>query len=110
MRSTIMKTSFSTRWMLAGALVLAGSSTIAAPASAAQCAPREQISDKLAHEFNETPIGMGLSAAGSVLVFYASPKGSWTAAIVSPDGVECVVDIGEGWTGMSAPGEIAQAN
>lgn len=105
-----MKTSFSIKWMLAGTLVLAASSAMVAPASAAQCAPREQITDKLAHDFNEKPIGMGLSAAGTVLVFYASPKGSWTAAIVSTDGMECVVDIGEGWTGMSAPGEVAQAN
>ena len=104
-----MKTSFSARLWVAGALVLAGSTTLAAPASAAQCAQRQQITDKLSHDFDEKPIGMGLSAAGSVLVFYASAKGSWTVALVSPDGVECVVDVGNGWSGISA-GEVASLN
>ena len=105
-----MKPSFSPRAALAAALIFAGSSTLAAPANAAQCGPRAEVADKLSHEFNEKPIGMGLSAAGSVLVFYVSPKGTWTAAIVSAKGVECVVDVGDGWTGLSAPGEVAQSD
>lgn len=104
-----MKASFAPRLWVAGALALAGSAAIAAPASAAQCAQRQQITDKLAHDFDEKPIGMGVSAAGSMLVFYVSPKGTWTVALVSPDGVECVVDVGNGWTGL-VPGQVASLN
>ncbi len=104
-----MKTPFSARILEAGVLILLGSVTLAAPASAAQCAQRQEITDKLAHDFDEKPIGMGVSAAGSMLVFYASPKGTWTVALVSPDGVECVVDVGNGWTGM-ALGQVAALN
>jgi hypothetical protein len=83
---------------------------LTAPALAAQCAPREQVVQHLASDYNEKPVGMGLSASGALVVMFASPAGTWTAVMVSPAGAACVVDVGDGWTDMSStPGVTAQA-
>ena len=80
------------------------------PASAVECAPRDQIRDKLAHDFNEKPVAMGLSAAGAALVIFASPKGTWTTALITAKGAACVVDVGEGWIDMMPPGAKSDAS
>jgi hypothetical protein len=90
---------------MAGAALCA----FAAPALAAQCAPRDQITQSLASHYNEKPVGMGLSASGGLVVMYASPAGTYTAVVVSAQGAACVVDVGEGWTDTSSPGVTAQA-
>ena len=83
---------------------------LTAPALAAQCAPREQVVQHLASDYNEKPVGMGLSASGALVVMFASPAGTWTAVMVSPTGAACVADVGDGWTDMSsAPGVTAQS-
>ena len=83
---------------------------LTAPALAAQCAPREQVVQHLASDYNEKPVGMGLSASGALVMMFASPAGTWTAVMVSPTGAACVADVGDGWTDMSsAPGVTAQS-
>jgi hypothetical protein len=83
---------------------------LTAPALAAQCAPREQVVQHLASDYNEKPVGMGVSASGGLVVMFASPAGTWTAVMVSPAGAACVVDVGDGWTDMSStPGVTAQS-
>ena len=92
------------------AVGLVALSALTAPALAAQCAPREQVVQHLASDYNEKPVGMGLSASGALVVMFASPAGTWTAVMVSPAGAACVVDVGDGWTDMSsAPGVTAQS-
>jgi hypothetical protein len=84
---------------------------LSAPALAAEpCAPREEIVQHLASDFNEKPVGMGLSASGGLVVMFASPAGTWSAVTVSAQGAACVIDVGNAWTDMSeAPGVTAQS-
>ena len=95
---------------LAGALPLVASLAFVSPASAVECAPRDQIKEQLAHDFDERPVAMGLSTAGAALVIFASPNGTWTTAIVTPQGAACVVDVGEGWSEMPALSEKSNTN
>jgi hypothetical protein len=96
-----------TRVVVTGVVALAA---LSAPALAAQCAPREQVVQHLAENYNEKPVGMGLSASGAMIVVFASPAGTWSAVTVTPQGAACVLDVGDGWTDLSqAPGVTAQA-
>ena len=95
------------RALILGAVALCA---LTAPALAAQCAPREEITRHLASDYNEKPAAMGLSASGALVVMFASPAGTWTAVAVSAAGAACAIDAGDGWTDMSAaPGAIAQS-
>jgi hypothetical protein len=107
MRDSIMR---SWKSVLVGALPLVASLAFVSPASAVECASRDQIKEKLAHDFDEKPVAMGLSAAGAALVIFASPKGTWTTTVITPQGAACVVDVGEGWTDMSTPSEKSNTN
>lgn len=106
-------TSFLARGLKRSGALLVGAaalSALAAPSFAAQCGPREKVAQVLASNFNEKPVSMGLSASGAMVVMFASPAGTWTAATVSAAGVACVVDTGRGWTDMTPPvGTVAQA-
>ena len=82
---------------------------VTAPAFAAQCAPREQITKTLASDYHEKPVGMGVGNSGSLVVIFASPAGTWTAVAVTGAGSACVLDVGDGWTSVSEPGVAAQA-
>ena len=107
MRDSIMRS-----WIpgLGGALPLVASLAFVSPASVVECASRDQIKEKLAHDFDEKPVAMGLSAAGAALVIFASPKGTWTTTVVTPQGAACVVDVGEGWTDISTSREKSETN
>ena len=94
------------RWAIASALAFG---LLATPALAAQCAPKEQIVQALASNFHEKPVGMGATAAGALVIMFASPAGTWTAVSVQPSGSACVLDVGDGWTDLSQPGVTAQA-
>jgi hypothetical protein len=94
------------RLLIAGAVALGA---FAAPALAAECAPREQIAQLLASNYHEKPVGMGVTNSGALTVIYASPAGTWTAVAVRPSGAACVLDVGDGWTDVSSPGVSAQA-
>ena len=84
---------------------------LAAPAMAAQCAPRDEVAKTLASNFNEKPIGMGLAESGALVVIFVSPAGTWTAASVSAEGTACVLGVGNGWTDMTPPvGAVAQSD
>lgn len=75
----------------------------AAPAMAAQCAPRDEVAKTLETNFNEKPAGMGLADSGSLVVVFVSPTGTWTAATVTAEGIACVLGVGNAWTDVSTP-------
>ena len=82
----------------------------AGSAIAAQCAPRADVVKTLASNFNEKPLGMGLSDSGALVVIFASPAGTWTAASVSAEGSACILGAGDGWTDLTPPvGAMAQS-
>src|SRR3546814_2478092 len=49
-----------------------------AAAQAPQCAPREAVLERLSSDYREEPVGIGVTATGSLLEVLASPEGSWT--------------------------------
>ena len=94
---------------VAAALSAVALLALATSANAA-CAPREDVVKTLASNFNEKPVGMGLSSGGSLVVIFVSPAGTWTATTVSAAGDACVVSAGDGWTDLTAPvGAVARA-
>jgi hypothetical protein len=71
---------------------------IAAPALAAQCAPRDQVVRLLADEYGETRQGMGAAANNTVMEVYASAEtGTWTITVSDTRGMTCLVASGEGY-------------
>jgi hypothetical protein len=70
----------------------------ASPASAqSACGPREQLVNLLADQYNEDPVGIGLSQPGQVLEVFASSNGSWTMVMTMPDGKACMIAAGDNW-------------
>ena len=108
MTNLLVYTLRKSRILVAGAVAL---SALAAPALAAQCAPKEEIAKSLASNYHEKPVGMGVSSSsGALTVIYASPAGTWTAIAITPNGSACVLDVGDGWTDTLSPGVTAQAD
>ena len=82
------------RIFLAAALAL-----VALPASGQQapvCAPLDRVAEILARDHGEKPVALGDAAGGQVILF-ASPSGSWTIVVASPDGRACLVSDGVRW-------------
>lgn len=63
-----------------------------------KCGPLGKLEDILMRKYGESRGNAGLSNDGAVLGIYSSPAGSWTAVIISPNGVGCVVASGEHWS------------
>lgn len=71
----------------------------AGPALAQQspkCAPRQVVVEALA-KHHETTVAGGISAQGALIEIFASPKGGWSLVLTRPDGVSCMIDVGENW-------------
>jgi len=85
------------------ALVFGGLAMLAAafatPAVGQQvfCLDHAKLDEKLAADHRETPRGIGLTADGRLLELYASPAGTWTLLLTTPNGVSCVVTFGDAW-------------
>jgi hypothetical protein len=75
---------------------------LAAPAMAAQCAPRDQVVRLLADRYGETRQGMGATAGNAVMEVYASAAtGTWTITVSDTRGITCLVASGEGYRALS---------
>ncbi len=67
-----------------------------------QCGKRTAILETLSTKYGEVPIGVGLTANGSVLELVASGAGSWSIIVTDTTGTTCPVAVGEAWSvGMS---------
>ncbi len=88
--------------MFRAALAFALLISLPAFAQPPQCAKRTDILKKLSTEYDEVPIGVGLTANGSVLELLASGAGSWSIIVTDTTGTTCPVAVGEAWSaGMS---------
>ncbi len=88
MRKTLFKMT-----MGLGIMVLA-----AQQVQAQNCAPREDIIQRLAETYGETRRGIGIARQGSVMEVYASESsGSWTITVTLPDGVTCLIASGQAY-------------
>jgi hypothetical protein len=72
-----------------------------APAQAESlvCGKREQLADFLSTHFQETRESMGLSKSGTLVEIYRSEAGTWTIVRSAPNGIGCIIDAGDAWTG-----------
>ena len=66
-----------------------------ASANVSQCGLKQTVTDELAGRFGEVPIVSGISMNNS-MKFFGNPRtGSWSMVVVRPDGLACVLAIGE---------------
>ncbi len=66
-----------------------------AAAESPQCGPKMAVAKQLAQQFGEVPIVSGISLNNS-MKFFGNPRtGSWSMIFVRPDGIACVLAVGE---------------
>lgn len=76
--------------------------TLAGPALAANCAPRDMIVDRLAEKYGESRQSMGLGANNAVVEVFASEEtGTWTITVTSVHGVTCLVASGQAFESIA---------
>ena len=61
------------------------------------CVPRKQLIKNLAENHQETPTALGLTTRGLVVEVLTSPSGTWTIIMTHPNGVACMMAVGQGW-------------
>lgn len=68
------------------------------------CAPRDDLAQTLADKWGETSLFEGLvSSKKAELQIFARRDGTWTAVVIRPDGIACVVGSGDLWQGFMIP-------
>jgi hypothetical protein len=60
------------------------------------CGPKQAVSDALATQFGEFAFASGVSVSNSVKFFGNPQTGTWTLVVVQPDGMACIVALGDG--------------
>ena len=71
---------------------------VAETPGAMTCNTRDVLTAELKAEFAETPMGLGMTAAGTVLELWKSRGGdTWTLLLTMPDGKSCIVGSGKHW-------------
>ncbi|QYK42849.1 MAG: hypothetical protein KF887_07035 [Paracoccaceae bacterium] len=95
-------------WMLGvGAIVTLGLwlLTILWPSHAeaqAQCAPLDAVEAQLRDRYGEQLLFDGRAANGHAMAVLVNPDGTtWTALVVRPDGIACMMASGTGWAAAS---------
>lgn len=69
---------------------------------ARNCAPRHEVVKRLTETYGETRQGMGIARQGAVMEVYASKQsGSWTITVTLPDGMTCLVALGQTYQAMA---------
>ena len=86
---------------VSAALVAAFLMPVAAQAEPQQkaCMPFEEARKALGDSYGEVMTGVGIAGNGkSMLTIMSNPEtGTWTALVVSPEGVACGIGGGEDW-------------
>lgn len=62
------------------------------------CGERHDVLAKLAEQYKESPVGVGLASNGGVIELLTSESGTtWTLIITVPNGQSCILAAGENW-------------
>jgi hypothetical protein len=90
----------------AGILAAAAHVLFAAPASAQEdqnCAPRDQVVERLATKYGESRETIGLAGGGTSIVeqFANRETGSWTITITTAEMITCLVASGQSFEGLA---------
>jgi len=73
--------------------------------TAAACADRETVIERLARNYGETRRGIGLGANNALMELFASTDtGSWTITMTMPDGRTCLIASGEAFETLQPAG------
>lgn len=67
------------------------------------CAPRDQMLARLQQGMGAELAGQGLRTEEAVIEVWADARGDWTLVQTWTDGKSCILAMGEGWEGFSAP-------
>lgn len=81
-------------------LAMVGAAVVLLVAGAAMaehmiCEDRRSVVEQLETTYGEQTVSVGLMNSGYVIETLASPSGSFTVLMVSPDGLACVMAAGE---------------
>ena len=82
----------------------------APPVAQAQmaCGARESVVENLGQKYGEVRRGGGLTGSTAIYEIWASEEtGSWTILKTTPNGLACVMAVGEGW--QDDNGDLAEA-
>ena len=84
--------------------LIVASMTAATSASAATCANRTAVVERLEDRFGETAIANAISASHNILEVYAAPEAAtWTILLTLPEqNLTCLVNSGSGTTELQA--------
>ncbi len=81
------------------ALIL-GMAAIGPPEAQAQmaCGTRDSVITKLGEKYGEVRRGGGLAGQTAIFEIWASEAtGTWTILKTAPDGMACIMAVGDGW-------------
>lgn len=85
-----------TKLALMAALAAATVSGTVQAQSARNCAPRDQVVDRLAAKYGESRQSIGLGSNNAVMEVFASLEtGTWTITVTTVNGVTCLVASGQ---------------
>ena len=77
--------------------------TTRAEAQNRNCATYEQVVERLASGYGESPRTIGLGSNNTTVVQFANEQtGTWTIVVVNPDNIACLIAAGETWTILAA--------
>jgi hypothetical protein len=78
-------------------ITLVFTATAAMAEESVTCGKRDVLLRQLSSNFQEGPVGIGLSESGAVVELLTSANGSWTLIATKPKGPTCLLGTGEGW-------------
>ena len=67
-------------------------------AGAAQCGERDKMIAMLSQKYKEAPIALGVTYSGGLVEVLTTGDGrTWSIIVTTPQGMTCLVAVGEGW-------------
>ncbi len=73
------------------------------------CNQRAEIVTELAGKYKEVPVAIGVNSKGHLVEVLSSEHGrTWTIIVTSPDGMSCVVSVGEDWSARPQKEQLAE--
>ncbi len=80
-----------------GALLIGWSAFSSSAQAQTMCDERHAVVATLEKTYSETPVSMGLASNGAIIEILASPSGTFTIILTRPNGLTCVMAVGESW-------------
>ena len=82
-------------------------SVAATPAFAQMvCGNHTDIEKRLQTGYQEVRTGVGLAGNGGLIELYTSKKGTFTIVLTRPNGMSCLMAVGENWEQVKEPTPI----